>query len=396
MCHDQRVTHSPTAAPSNGAHAAAAELLALVDTLATRKVAPAAAAGEESGTFPRELIAELGAAGLLGLPYPEDLGGAGVDYQTYLQVIEHLSAAWLTVGLTVSVHTLACFPLVVAGTEEQQRRWLPDMLGGSLLGAYCLSEPHSGSDAAALRTSAVRVTDGRGDGYVINGTKAWITHGGVADFYTVMARTSDDGSRGISCFLVAADAPGLSFGGRERKMGMRASPTAQVVFDDVFVPADRLIGGEGAGFRLAMSALDAGRLGISACAVGLADAALDVAVSYAREREAFGAPIGSYQGVSFMLADAATGIAAARALLADAARDKDAGEQYGTKAAMAKLFATDMCMAATTDAVQVLGGSGYVEDYPVERYMREAKVLQIVEGTNQIQRLVIGRALLRK
>ena len=374
----------------------AAELLDLVDTLAVREVAPAAAAAEGSGDFPRALIAKLGDAGLLGMPYPESLGGAGLDYQTYMRVIERLSRAWLTVGLAVSVHTLSCFPLVVAGSEAQQRRWLPHLLGGTMLGAYCLSEPHSGSDAAALRTTATRVSDQRGDGYVINGTKAWITHAGVADFYTVMARTSDDGARGVSCFLVMSDAPGLSFGARERKMGMRASPTAQVVFDDVFVPVDQLIGGEGAGFRLAMAALDAGRLGISACAVGLAEAALAEAVAYAGEREAFGAAIGSYQGVSFMLADAATGIAAGRALVESAARAKDAGEAYGTAAAMAKLFTTDMCMAATTDAVQVLGGAGYVEDYPVERYMREAKVLQIVEGTNQIQRLVIGRSLLRR
>ncbi len=390
------MTSTPPGTSNAGTHAEAAELLALVDALAEREVAPAAAAAEETGEFPRALVAQLGAAGLLGLPYPEQVGGAGLDYQTYLRVIERLSRAWLAVGLAVSVHTLSAFPVVVAGTEEQQRRWLPELLGGTKLGAYCLSEPHSGSDAAALRTSAVAVSDERGDGYVINGTKAWITHGGVADFYTVMARTSDDGARGISCFLVPADTPGLAFGTRERKMGMRASPTAQVIFDDVFVPADQLIGGEGAGFRLAMAALDAGRLGISACAVGLAEAALGVAVDYAGEREAFGAPIGSYQGVSFMLADAATGIAAARALVASAAKSKDAGEAYGTAAAMAKLFATDTCMSVTTDMVQVLGGAGYVEDYPVERYMREAKVLQIVEGTNQIQRLVIGRALLRK
>ena len=347
--------------------------------------------GEAQRDFPHELMRTLGAAGLLGLPYPPDVGGAGVSYSTYLAVIERLSQAWLAVGLGVSVHTLSCFPLAMYGNEAQRQRWLPDMLGGDLLGAYCLSEPHSGSDAAALRTSATR-TD---DGWVINGVKAWITHAGAADFYTVMARTSDDGAKGISCFLVPGDAPGVSVAAPERKMGLRSSPTAQVIFDDVAVSADRLIGAPGEGFRIAMAALDTGRLGIAACAVGLAQAALDRGVAYARERTAFGSPIGDFQGVSFMLADAATGITAARALYRDAAAIKDRGEPFGTVAAMSKLFATDTAMTTTTDMVQVLGGAGYVEDFPVERYMREAKVLQIVEGTNQIQRLVIGRSLLR-
>lgn len=369
----------------------AAELLDLVNSLASQEVEPRADMGEAQRDFPHELMRTLGAAGLLGLPYPPDVGGAGVSYSTYLAVIERLSQAWLAVGLGVSVHTLSCFPLAMYGNEAQRQRWLPDMLGGDLLGAYCLSEPHSGSDAAALRTSATR-TD---DGWVINGVKAWITHAGAADFYTVMARTSDDGAKGISCFLVPGDAPGVSVAAPERKMGLRSSPTAQVIFDDVAVSADRLIGAPGEGFRIAMAALDTGRLGIAACAVGLAQAALDRGVAYARERTAFGSPIGDFQGVSFMLADAATGITAARALYRDAAAIKDRGEPFGTVAAMSKLFATDTAMTTTTDMVQVLGGAGYVEDFPVERYMREAKVLQIVEGTNQIQRLVIGRSLLR-
>lgn len=369
------------------------DLLDLVATLAAAEVVPRAVEGERTATFPRDLIRLLGAAGLLGLPYPTEYGGAEVSTPAYLRVIEELSRAWLTAGLAVSVHTLSCFPLAQAGTEEQKRRWLPDMVGGDLLGAYCLSEPHCGSDAAALRTTAVRDADG--GGYTITGTKAWITHAGYADYYVVMARTSDDGARGISCFLVPADAPGLSVAPPERKMGMRASPTAQVMLDGVHVGADRRIGAEGEGFAIAMAALDAGRLGIAACATGLAEAALAVAVDYAAEREAFGQAIGEFQGVSFLLADAATGIAAARALYLQAAEVKDAGTAYSTIAAMAKLFATDTCMQVTTDAVQVLGGAGYVEDYPVERYMREAKVLQIVEGTNQVQRVVIGRALRR-
>jgi hypothetical protein len=232
-----------------------------------------------------------------------------------------------------------------------------------------------------------------GQGYRLNGTKAWITHGGVADFYTVMARTSADRTAGITAFLVQGDAAGLTTATPERKMGMRGSVTAQVILDDVQVDADRRLGDEGAGFRIALNALDSGRLGIAACAVGLAQAALDVAVDYAGQRTQFGKPIAAFQGVSFTLADMATGIAAGRALYLDAARRRDAGEPFSTQAAMAKLFCTDMAMSVTTNAVQVLGGAGYVEDYPVERYMREAKVLQIVEGTNEIQRLVIGRAL---
>ncbi|MBG0833074.1 acyl-CoA dehydrogenase family protein [Planomonospora sp. ID67723] len=371
--------------PSPEAH----DLLDLVRDLIGKEVAPRAAADESAARFPREVFTTLGAAGLLGLPYPEEHGGAAQPYEVYLQVIEELAAGWLAVGLGLSVHTLSCFPVAAYGTDAQRESLLPAMLGGELLGAYCLSEPHSGSDAAALTTRAVRDAGG----YAVEGVKAWITHGGAADFYTLMARTSPDGARGISCFHVPASAENLSFGEPERKMGMKSSPTAQVRFDGVRLAPDALIGAEGEGFRIAMAALDGGRLGIAACAVGLAQAAFDAAASYARERRQFGSRIVDFQGVGFMLADMATQIAAARALYLEAARARDAGRPYGTQAAMAKLFATDMCMKVTTDAVQVLGGYGYVEDFPVERYMREAKVLQIVEGTNQVQRLVIGRAL---
>ncbi|MCP2261719.1 Acyl-CoA dehydrogenase [Streptoalloteichus tenebrarius] len=369
----------------------AAALLDLTRDLATRELAPRAAEAERTGEFPRELFRTLGRAGLLGLPYPEEYGGSGQPYEVYLQVVEELARAWLAVGLGVSVHTLSCHGLASFGTEEQKRRWLPDMLGGELLGAYCLSEPHCGSDAAALRTRAERQPDGD---YLVTGTKAWITHGGVADFCTLLARTGGEGAKGISAFLVEAGTPGMVAAPAERKMGMKSSVTAQVVFDRARVAEQRRIGAEGEGFGVAMAALDAGRLGIAACAVGLAQAALDVAVEYAGERTAFGRPIGDFQGVSFLLADAAAGVEASRQLYLAAARRKDAGRPYATQAAMAKLVATDTCMKVTTDMVQVLGGAGYVEDYPVERYMREAKVLQIVEGTNQIQRLVIGRALL--
>lgn len=263
------------------------------------------------------------------------------------------------------------------------------MLGGGLLGAYCLSEPASGSDAASLRTKAVR----DGDDWVLTGTKAWITHGGVADFYTVLARTGGEGARGISAFLVPGDAEGLNAAAPEKKMGMKGSPTAQINFDGVRVSDVRRIGEEGQGFAIALSALDSGRLGIAACAVGVAQAALDAALSYATERRQFGLPIADFQGLRFMLADMATQIEAGRALYLAAARLRDAGRPFSKQAAMAKLLCTDAAMKVTTDAVQVLGGYGYTADFPVERFMREAKVLQIVEGTNQIQRMVIARHL---
>jgi alkylation response protein AidB-like acyl-CoA dehydrogenase len=371
-------------------------LFELAIQLADKELRPRADAAERDGTFPRDVFRILGRAGLLGLPYPERLGGGGQPYQTYLQVVEELAGGWLAVGLGVSVHTLTCFPLATAGTAGQQERWLPEMLGGEQLGAYCLSEPASGSDAAALRTRA----EADGPDYVLNGVKAWISHAGQADFYTLFARTrgGHEGAgraRGISCLHVPAGTPGVSAAPAEHKMGMRASVTAQMIFENARVPADHLVGEEGGGFGIALAALDAGRLGIAACATGVAQAALDTAVSWARERRQFGRPIADFQGVSFMLADMATAVEAARALYLSAARRKDAGLPFGPQAAMAKLFASDAAMRVTTDAVQVLGGYGYVEDFPAERLMREAKVLQIVEGTNQVQRMVIGRSLTR-
>jgi alkylation response protein AidB-like acyl-CoA dehydrogenase len=369
----------------------ARELLALTRDLVDRELRPHAAEEEAEGTFPREAMRVLGRAGLLGLPYGEQYGGGDQPYEVYLQVLEELAAGRLTVGLGVSVHTLSCHALATFGSEEQKQRWLPAMLGGEQLGAYCLSEPQSGSDAAALRTRAV--LDADGSGYTVDGTKAWITHGGVADFYSAMVRTGEDGSRGISVLLVPADTAGVSADLPERKMGMKGSPTAQIHFDGARVPADRLIGAEGQGFAIALSALDSGRLGIAACAIGVAQAALDYAVDYARTRTQFGRPIADFQGLSFMLADMATAVEAGRALYLAAARRRDSGLAFSKQAAMAKLFCTDAAMKVTTDAVQVLGGYGYTVDHPVERYMREAKVLQIVEGTNQIQRMVIGRRL---
>ncbi|MFF4118008.1 acyl-CoA dehydrogenase family protein [Streptomyces sp. NPDC001714] len=365
----------------------ARDLLALVREIARREIAPKAADEEDAGRFPREVFTLLSESGLLGLPYDSEYGGGEQPYEVYLQVLEELAAARLTVGLGVSVHTLASYALAAYGTKQQQVEHLPAILGGGLLGAYCLSEPASGSDAASLRTRAVR----DGDSWVINGTKAWITHGGIADFYTVMARTGAEGSHGITAFLVPGDAEGLSGAVPEKKMGMKGSPTAQVHFDDVRVPDDRRLGEEGQGFAIALSALDSGRLGIAACAIGLAQAALDEAVGYATGRRQFGHPIADFQGLRFMIADMATQIEAGRALYLAAARLRDAGRPFAKQAAMAKLHCTDTAMKVTTDAVQILGGYGYTADFPVERYMREAKVLQIVEGTNQIQRMVIAR-----
>ncbi|SMQ14951.1 Acyl-CoA dehydrogenase [Streptomyces sp. Ag82_O1-12] len=367
----------------------ARDLITLVRDIAAQEIVPSAAEEEDAGRFPRELFTLLSQSGLLGLPYDSEYGGGDQPYEVYLQVLEELAAARLTVGLGVSVHSLASYALAAYGTKEQQVEHLPAMLGGGMLGAYCLSEPHSGSDAAALRTRAVR----DGDDWVITGTKAWITHGGIADFYTVMARTGDEGPRGISAFLVPGDAEGLSAAVPEKKMGMKGSPTAQVHFDGVRVPDARRVGEEGQGFAIALSSLDSGRLGISACAIGVAQAALDEAVTYAAERRQFGKPIADFQGLRFMLADMATQIEAGRALYLAAARLKDAGRPFAKQAAMAKLHCTDTAMRVTTDAVQILGGYGYTADFPAERYMREAKVLQIVEGTNQIQRMVIARHL---
>jgi alkylation response protein AidB-like acyl-CoA dehydrogenase len=365
-------------------------LLELVRGFARTDVAPQADRYERERTFPRPLFDQLAGMDLTGLPFADDVGGSGLPFRTYLLVVEELSRAFLALGLGLSVHTLATWGIDAYGTAEQRRAFVPDLVAGQALGAYSLSEPGSGSDAAAMTTRARR----DGEVYRIDGVKAWVTHGGVADRYLVMARTGDDRAEGISAFVVDADQPGLTVATPESKLGLWASPTAQLVFDDAPVPVDRLVGGqEGAGFRIAMASLDGGRLGIAACAVGLAQAALDVALAYAHQREQFGRPIAQFQGVSFLLADMATRTEAARTLYLSAADRRDHGYRVTKVAAMSKLFATDAAMQTTTDAIQVLGGAGYTTDFPVERYLREAKVLQIVEGTNQIQRLVIGREL---
>ena len=374
----------------------AEDLIKLVREISREELAPIAAEYEQSSRFPREQFRLIGRAGLLGLPYPERWGGSGVPYEVYLQALEEIASAWMTVGVGLSVHIMSCFAMAEFGTDGQRERWLPGMLAGDLLGAYALSESHAGSDAAALSTRAVRRAgrdaDEAGD-YVLNGNKAWVTHAGAADFYTTMVRTADTGGRGISCLLVDAATEGLSIAPPERKMGLTGSPTAQVILQDAMVGADRLIGAEGDGLKIALTSLDSGRLGIAACSVGLAQAALDEAVAYAKQRTQFGRTIIEFQGIEFLLADMAAAVDSARATYLDAARRRDRGLPFRRQASIAKLVATDAAMRVTTDAVQVLGGAGYTRDFPVERYLREAKVPQIFEGTNQIQRVVIARAL---
>lgn len=368
----------------------ARDLIQLTRDIADKVLAPVVDEHERAETYPDGVFPTLGEAGLLSLPYPEEWGGGGQSYEVYLQVLEEIAARWAAVAVAVSVHSLSCHPLLAFGTEAQRQRWLPEMLGGTLIGAYSLSEPQAGSDAAALACQAVAA----GEGYRINGTKAWITHGGRADFYSLFARTGA-GSHGISCFLVPKGTAGLSFGRPERKMGLHAVPTTTAHYDNAFLPAERRIGAEGQGLHIALSALDSGRLGIAAVATGLAQAALDEAVGYARERTTFGKRIIDHQGLGFLLADMAAAVDSARATYLDAARRRDAGVDYARQASVAKLVATDAAMKVTTDAVQVLGGAGYTRDFRVERYMREAKITQIFEGTNQIQRLVISRSLVK-
>ncbi len=368
-----------------------ADLIALVREIAEKELRPRVdqveAQAATRDAFPREIFRMFGAAGLMSLPYPLEFGGGEQPYEVYLQVLEELSSVWMAAGLGISVHTLTCYPVASHGSPEQQEALLPDMLSGQTLGAYSLSEPQAGSDIASMTTRARR----DGTDYLISGTKSWISHAGHADYYTTFARTSDDGGRGLSCFVVPADAAGLSFGEPEKKMGLHGDTVREVRYDQVRVPAERRIGREGQGMAIALAALDSGRLGIAAGATGLAQGALDLASRYAVEREQFGRPIASNQGLAFLIADMAAAVASARATYLYAARLRDAGRPFSKEAAVAKLVATDAAMKVTTDAVQVLGGAGYTQDFPAERYFREAKVTQIFEGTNQIQRLVIAR-----
>ncbi len=374
--------------------AEAEEIVGLARAVAREQLAPRVAAAEEDAAFPRDAFRTLGELGFLGMPYPEEVGGAGQPYEVYLQALEEIAAVWASVGVGLSVHVMSCYPLATFGSAAQRERWLGEMLAGDLLGGYALSEAEAGSDPGAMRTRAVP-RGRRRPGYRVTGSKAWVTHGGEADFYTLFARTSEDRSRGVSCFLAPGEAPGLTVATPERKMGLTGSTTATLDFDGVALEPERLIGTEGQGLQIALQALDSGRLGIAAVATGLAQGSLDAAVAYAKERETFGRPIIDHQGLGFLLADMAAAVESARAVTLEAARRRDRGLPFARQASIAKLVATDAAMKVTTDAVQVLGGFGYTKEFPVERHMREAKVMQIFEGTNQIQRLVIARHLAR-
>ncbi len=355
-------------------------------------IAPTVREDDDAERFRRELFQALADNGFCGIPVPEEYGGLGLGYTELTVVLEEIARVSASYGITLGVNGLPQIILLGYGDEAQRGRYLSRLVTGELLGAFALSEPDSGSDAASLKTRAVK----DGDHYVLNGTKFWCTHGGVADLYVVMARTGGPGPGGISAFLVEGATPGLTFGKKEQKMGLRASPTVELILEDVRVPVENLLGGEGTGFRIAMSALDSGRVTIAAMAVGICQGSMDVAAAYACQRRSFGKPIIEHQGVGFLLADMACKTECARLLVRKAALLRDLGKPSSEIAAIAKCVATDASVEVSTDAVQVLGGYGYTREYPVERYMRDAKVMQIVEGTNQIQRLVIARHLRRR
>ncbi|HZU13125.1 MAG TPA: acyl-CoA dehydrogenase family protein [Chloroflexota bacterium] len=361
-------------------------------TFAQEIVAPRAAEIDRTHDFPADLVRRAAQLDLMGIIVPEEYGGTALGHLAFAVYVEEVAAVSGALAVILDVHSsVGTEPIVDWGSDEQKRRYLPRLAAGEMLGAFALTEPESGSDAASLQTTAERV----GDRYVLNGTKTFITNVGVADLYIVMARTGGPGARGISAFLVEKGMKGLGFGQPMHKMGLHGSPTGEILLDDVEVPEENRLGPEGAGFKVAMKALDSGRIGISAQAVGLARGALDLAVEYAKQRVQFGQPIIQFEGIQFMIADMATAVDAARLMTWDAAAACDAAEPFTLLASMAKLFATDTAMTVTTDAVQIFGGYGYIKEFPVERFMRDAKATQIYEGTNQIQRIVIARELLR-
>lgn len=345
----------------------------------------------EAGEFPRELLEKMGELGLMGITAPEKYGGAGMDFLSYIIAIHELSKASAVMGVVLSVHTsVGMNPILYFGNEEQKNRYLPKMASGQYLGAFCLTETSSGSDAGSLKTKAKRVDDH----YVLNGSKMFITNGGEADVYIVFANTAPEkGTYGISAFIVDQDTPGLSIGKDEKKMGLHGSRTVALNFDNMKVPAENRLGAEGEGFKIAMANLDVGRIGIAAQALGIAEASLEAATAYAKEREQFGKPIAANQGVGFKLADMATATEAARLLVYRAAWLRAENKSCGKEASMAKLFASQTAVDNSIEAVQIFGGYGYTEDYPVERYFRDAKVCQIYEGTSEIQRVVIAKHL---
>jgi alkylation response protein AidB-like acyl-CoA dehydrogenase len=358
-----------------------------------QEITPHAEDWDEQNYFPRPVFSRMAELGLWGMTVPDEYGGSPLSRLSAALVYEELAKGDMGTAVGLGVHNMVAGTLARFGNEEQRARWLPGMVSGELFGAFSLSEASAGSDAARLQCRAER----RGERYIINGSKLWVTSGGEAEIYMLMARTdADSGSKGISCFIVEKGTPGFSFGKRERKMGLHSSPTRELLFDSCEIPAGQRLGEEGQGFKIALSALDGGRVNVGAIATGVAQAAFTVASDYAREREQFGSPIAAFQGIQFMLADMAMKIEAARLLVYEAAWKMDARKNASMYAAMAKCFATDAAMEVTTNAVQILGGAGYTRDFPVERYMRDIKVAQIFEGTNQVQRTVIARSLLGK
>lgn len=347
----------------------------------------------EDGAFPRAILKKMGELGLMGIPVPEQYGGAGMDFTSYILAIHELSKVSAVVGVILSVHTsVGTNPILYFGNEEQKERYVPKLASGEYLGAFCLTEPGAGSDAASLKTRAVR----DGDDYVLDGSKVFITNGGEADVYIVFAVTTPEaGTRGISAFIIERDTPGLLIGKDEKKMGLHGSRTVELTFEAMRVPKENLLGQEGAGFTIALSNLDVGRIGIAAQSLGIAEAALHAATTYAKERVQFGKSIAQQQGVGFKLADMATRAEAAKLLVYNAASLRATGAPCGKEASMAKLFASQTAMQNAIDAVQIFGGYGYTKDYPVERYFRDAKVTQIYEGTSEIQRIVISKHLLK-
>jgi len=365
----------------------------LVHEFAEKEIAPQVPRMEAEDAFPDAILKKMGELGLMGIPIPEAWGGAGMDFTSYILAIEEISKVSPAVGVILSVHTsVATYPILTFGTEEQKKRYVPKLASGEWLGAFALTEPHAGSDAASIRTTAVK----KGDRYILNGTKVFITSGGHADVYITFAVTDPSkGAKGITAFIVEKDTPGFVVGKKEKKMGLHGSSTTALIFEDAEVPAENRLGEEGEGFTVAMANLDGGRIGIAAQALGIAEGAFAHALAYAKERRQFGKPIAAQQAIQFKLADMATKIEAARLLTYQAAWLEDNGLPYGKASAMAKLFAGDVAMEVTIDAVQIFGGYGYTKEYPVERFMRDAKITQIYEGTNEIQRLVIANHLLK-
>lgn len=366
-------------------------LKTMVRDFAEKEVEPTAAERDEEERFDRAIFDQMAELGLTGIPWPEEYGGIGADYVSYVIAVEELSRVCASVGVTLSAHvSLASWPIYKYGNEEQKKTFLKRLAEGSALGAYALSEPGAGSDVASMKMTA----KADGDDYILNGNKVWITNGGVADIYVVFAKTDMDAKhRGISAFIVEKDTPGFECGKKEKKLGIRSSPTTELIFENCRIPKENLLGKEGEGFKIAMTTLDGGRSGIAAQAVGISQGALDASINYAKEREQFGKPIAHNQGISFKLADMATETEAARLLTYRAAWLESEDKPYSDASAMAKLYAGDAAMRHTVEAVQIFGGYGYTKDYPVERYMRDAKITQIYEGTNEIQRLVIGRSV---